>query len=495
MKRNLAWNSGVALLLLTVAVYFQTWSDVWPYWEHKNATYTHGTLIAAIALWLVWRARSGLAGVAPAPTLAALPFVLVLSVAWTLAATANVFAIHALLWPALAFTVLWAGIGWRPALHFAFPLGFMYFALPIWEQLKAPLQTVAAFVVGILTSVAGVPAHVRGPYVELPDATIFITQDCSGTHFLSVALAIGALAIKFRGDGLRRGALILGVAALLSMLFNWIRIFLIVLAYLDPKLTHAMETMGHLTFGWWVFALDIVAFCLVLRLIPFSDSPSKAEVEAAPAEPQHPPPRALAGVSLAAITILVLPLSSWATQLAKNYPASLAAPIELRGLTGPIAPDPRWRPQFDGPAWTHRAAYLEPDGRIIELYRNEYHRQSQGNELVSRGTPLFDPESFATLASSTMRLNGAEGFDVTRTELKDRSGRKWTALSTYIIGDQVVPGASQAQLVTALHSLYGRPPAGVLAVMTQCAPDCSAVGDTLSSAMITAYEAYRRARG
>ena len=53
-----AWNRCVVLLLIITAVYFQTWADLWPLWENRNATYTHGVLIAAVFLWLVWRSRS-----------------------------------------------------------------------------------------------------------------------------------------------------------------------------------------------------------------------------------------------------------------------------------------------------------------------------------------------------------------------------------------------------------------------------------------------------
>lgn len=493
MDRNPAWNRSALLLLLAVVVYFQTWSDLWPYWENKNATYTHGTLIALIAIFLVWRARPALAGMAPAPSLAALPVVLLLSVAWTVAARGNVLVAHAMVWPALAFAGLWAGVGWRVALQFAFPLGLLYFAIPFWDFFKEPLQALSAFMVSLLTSAAGLPAHVEGPYVVLPDATIFITLDCSGAHFLSVALAIGALAIKFRGDGLRTGLLIMGLAALLSMIFNWLRIFLIVVAYLNPDLTYAMETVGHLTFGWWVFAVDVIAFYLVLRLIPPPDN-GKQDPAPSRAEPPAASRPGMAGIALAAGVLALLPISSMATHLSAEYPSGLTSPIALPGLTGPIAPDPRWSPRFDGPAWSHRSAYMQRNGRVVELYRNEYHRQSQGSELISAGTPLFDPARFATQSSSIAHLDGGDvpPLSVTRIELKDRSGRKWMALFTYLIDGDVVATASKAQLLTALHSMYGRPTAGVLAVMTPCVPDCQAASSDISAVMIAAHEAYGR---
>ena len=96
-----AWNRCAVLLLATTAVYFQTWADLWPLWENKNATYTHGGLIAALFLWLVWRSRTTLAGIPPSANPSVLPLVLVLSLAWLLAARANIRIAHTMLWPVL----------------------------------------------------------------------------------------------------------------------------------------------------------------------------------------------------------------------------------------------------------------------------------------------------------------------------------------------------------------------------------------------------------
>jgi len=494
MALRSAWGRGVLLLLIAVAAYFQTWIDLWPYWANKDATYTHGTLVALTAIWLVWEARRPLAGVSAAANPLVLPLVLLLSAVWLIAARAHVMVGHAMVWPILAFTILWAGVGWRAASRFVFPLGFLYFAIPFWELFKPPLQAMSAFMVGTLTAAIGIPAHVDGPYVMLPDATIYIALDCSGAHFLSVALAVGAIAVKNRGDGLRSGLVIMALAAGLSMVFNWLRILLIVLAYLHPDLKEALEKMGHLTFGWWVFALDLVAFALVLRFVPAA-APAKATeaptVTSQPTVTSAP----LGAYAAAAAVALLLPLSSLAAHVGQGYPDKDKAPFEVAGLTGPIGPDPRWEPRSEGAAWTHRAAYMTPDGRVVELYGSEYHEQTQGRELISRGFPLFDPQYFPTQTSETKVLGaGDRTLEVTQVALRDKIGRDWAAVYTYVVDGRVIASGSRAQLMTALHSVYGKPVAGVLAVMMPCRPDCGAIDKPLGTAMLAAHEAYRRAR-
>lgn len=496
MRRIPAWNRSALLLLTAVTVYFQTWADLWPYWEHKNATYTHGTLIALTSIWLVWRSRPALVGVAPRANPFVLPIVLLLSAVWLLLARANVFIVHAMLWPVLAFAILWAGTGWRVASKFVFPLSFLYFAIPVWDYLKPPLQAITSTMVGILTTIAGLPAIVNGPTVTLPDATIFIALDCSGAHFLSVAIAVGVLAGAIRGDSARTRILIVILAGLLSMIFNWVRILLIVLAYLNADLRHGLETMGHYTFGWWVFAIDLVAFYLALRWIPHSarPAPSASPTHSHTAEPQSVSDTRVFLSTFAAL--LLLPASSWAVQRAHDYPSGLQAAIPIPGVSEPLSPDVRWQPKFQGAAWQHRVAYVWPPGRVIELYRNEYHEQSQAAELTGVGAVLFDPDTFTVRAAASVRisLDASHSIAATRVELADTAQQPWVAFYTYIVGDHTVGSAVQAQFLTAYHALYRRTAAGVLAVAAPCTPNCTTVSATLEQALASARQAYQQAQ-
>ena len=499
MRLDTTQNRCTVLLLVAVAAYFQTWLDLWPLWERKNATYTHGTLIVLIALWLVWRGRSLLPDPpASRPSVLALVLLGMLSFAWLLAARANILIAYALLWPVLAFVLLWAGSGWKAARLLAFPLGFLYFAIPVWDYLEPALQALSAAIVSALIGIAGTQASVDGPHILLPGRTIYIALTCSGAHFLSVSLAMGALAGELRDDRWPTRLLILCVAGTLSIAFNSLRILMIVLAYLHDDLRNGLETIGHLTFGWWVFAIDLLVFYLALRLVPAS----RRSVE-----PQSPPVSAASteegthaagkrAFAFAVVAALVLPIASWAAEHAHPYPKSLAAPIAMRPATRSLSPDTRWQPQFDGAAWEQRTAYISSHGRIIELYRNEYHDQSQGGELISHGAQLFDRAVFITQQSTITMLQrtNAPAIEINRVQLQDQAGRLWTSLFTYVIDEDSVASTRDAQLVTAWRSLYSRPVAGVFAVLLPCLPDCAAVKADLDEAAVHAYDAYERAR-
>lgn len=487
------WGQAVLLLLVAIGVYFQTWIDIWPYWENKNATYTHGTLVALVTLWLTWRARIEVSQIEPMPSARAVPVVLLLSAVWVLAERGNVFIVYAVLWPLIAFATLWAGLGLQAASRFAFPLSFLYFAIPIWDYLKPPLQAITSTMAGLLTSMFGIPAAFDGPYVTLPTGTIFIAEDCSGAHFLAVALAVGVLAGVLRGDVRQTRILILVVAGLLSMAFNWIRILLIVLAYQHPDLKHALETMGHLTFGWWVFALDLIVFALVLRFVPRS-ADNGAETRSSdlttPAQRNNS-----VGLSMASIAAIILPAVAWALPQFDTYPTE-DPDVDLQVLLtegNPTAPDLRWSPHYPGVAWEYRYAVQTESGIAVEIYGNQYHEQIQGSELVSRGSHLFDPLYFATESSSILDLNDADGLPIPvhREVLTDIAGISWVTVYTYLVDNEPIAGSRRVQLTTAIRSAFSRTTAGVIAVGTQCENECESRVSNVDEIFIRALEAYR----
>ena len=346
---------------------------------------------------------------------------------------------------------------------------------------------------GLLTSLFGIPAAFDGPYVTLPTGTIFIAEDCSGAHFLCVALAVGVLAGVLRGDVLRTRILILVVAGLLSMAFNWLRILLIVLAYQHPGLRDALETMGHLTFGWWVFALDLVVFSLVLRFVP--RSAEEAVEESLPDRTAPVRPGNSGGLWIATIAIVLLPAVAWVLPRIDNYPPETpATDLATAAADRPLlSPDFRWTPHYPGTAWERRFAIRTGNGIAVEVYGNQYHEQSQGSELVSRGSHLFDPLSFAPGSSSVVDLRDSEDRPIAarREVLTDSAGNSWLAVYTYLVDGEPIPGSRRVQLVTAFRSTYSRPTAGVVAVAAPCPEECTALSADLAETFVGVLEDYQ----
>jgi len=467
-----AWWIAVAVIAATIAVYFQTFVDLWPKWTGgTESSYSHGPLIAAVSLWLIWRARADLHGVVVRPALWALPAALALSLLWLVAARAHIMTVYAALWPLLGFAILLAACGWRVARVFAFAFAYLWFAVPMWDYLTRLLQTLTVIVVGAMNTLTRVPSEVVGDFVYLPQGTFEIAAGCSGLHFFMVALAIGALAGEVHRDRWPTRLLLVALAAALALVTNWLRVYIIILAGYLSDMQHYLVTVDHYKFGWVIFAVAMAAYFFVLHRLP-----SHPEVPAAVA-PAAAGPRSAAGAALAVglLAVLLLPLASWiARQAAPSPPLAPLAPA-VADFAGPLAPGPLWRPEYQGETEEARVTYLSPAGRALEVYVNRYVEQAQGAELIGYDNRLFDPRDFRLRSASVTTVTVPGGaIDAVEARLDTRFGEPWIALYRYYVGDKTLTTARVVQVATGLQGLWRPVPAGLTAVATACAGDCEA---------------------
>ena len=162
--------------------------------------------------------------------------------------------------PLLVFAALLAVLGWSVARILLFPLGFLYFALPLWGDLVGILQHLSVNATHALIWLTGLPAYMDGNFVRLPAGTLEIADGCSGLHFLIVGLAMAALYGELSRDSLLRRIAWLCLMGGLAIVANWLRIFVIVAAAYATEMKTFLVTVDHYWFGWLVFAATFAAF-------------------------------------------------------------------------------------------------------------------------------------------------------------------------------------------------------------------------------------------
>jgi EpsI family protein len=244
--------------------------------------YTHGFLILLICLWFVVRERRSLAAAPLEPLPQALIPLLLLSLMWLWAWRAAVQELHLMLLPAILYVAIIAALGWRAARILAFPVGYLYFALPFWSDANFILQKLSAKMTGVLVWLAGVPAFMQGDVIHLPAGSIHIAGGCSGLHSFIVGLALATLYCKLCRFTPRRTAVALALMAALTMIVNWVRIFIVTFAaYLTDMQTSLVR--NHYWLGWWLFAATFVGFLWWIDRKPHTRAPSAAAPDS-----QHP---------------------------------------------------------------------------------------------------------------------------------------------------------------------------------------------------------------
>ena len=146
-----------ALLFAGLLVLFRSTAAGMVYTWYNFETYTHGFLILPISLWLVWHKRAHLAGLSPQPSPAFLLPLLGCLFVWALARLSGVLVVEQFAFVAAVITALTAVIGWQVARFLAFPLLFLFFAVPMGEDLVPPMmEFTATFTVEAL-KLSGIP--------------------------------------------------------------------------------------------------------------------------------------------------------------------------------------------------------------------------------------------------------------------------------------------------------------------------------------------------
>ncbi|MEP7282641.1 MAG: exosortase A, partial [Rubrivivax sp.] len=152
-------------------------------WE-RSATFAHAFLVPPIAGWLVWRCRERLAR---AP-LQALPWMLLPMAAacalWVAGELVSVSAASQFALVALIVLSVPALFGWTFTRGILFPLGFLFFAVPMGEFLVPTLiDHTANFTVSALRS-SGIPVYRDGNVFVIPSGSWSVVEACSGVRYL-----------------------------------------------------------------------------------------------------------------------------------------------------------------------------------------------------------------------------------------------------------------------------------------------------------------------
>ena len=223
---------------------------------------------SAVTVWLIWRDRVE-PGLDPVGT-AAGGWVLVAigSLGWLVGLNAGLLAVTTMALPALVLVTIWAAGGWQLARRVAFAVLFLYFALPVWELISAPLQSLTAFVCLWLTRLVGIPVTMDAHVIYIPEGWFEIAGGCNGLHFLIVALAIAAVHGEVHRDDVRSRLWLLGIAAGLALVTNWLRVFIIIVAGHVTDMQHFLVRVDHYYFGWFLFTFALLFYFYLSSYVP-----------------------------------------------------------------------------------------------------------------------------------------------------------------------------------------------------------------------------------
>jgi exosortase A len=422
-----AWRTpllalGVALAAL-LALYWATAASMVDIWW-RSETFAHGFVIVPISLYMIWTRREDLARLTPRPALSGALAALAAAALWVIAYTADVLVAQQLMLVVLLQSVVVTVLGWRVAWAMAFPLLYLFFAVPMGEDLEGPLMDFTARFTVKAIELTGVPVYADGRFISLPTGNWEVAQACSGIRYLIASVALGTLYAYLTYRSLWRRALFIALAVLVPILANGLRAFGIVMLghASDMKLAVGVD---HIIYGWVFFGIVMLGlFWLGALWRDDGAAPSSSAVPEAPAHPVSGT-RYAAAVLAAVLAVAAGPAgSAWVDRpLARaGYPVALQP---ASGWSGPEAAAGAWENGFEGESDAVRGLYRR-DGAEVYAYLLHYRQEGQGAELINSQNRLYGGKDWRVSAEGrrTLDLGSGRRLDVQEVRYQGPAGRR-----------------------------------------------------------------------
>ena len=267
--RRFAIGSAAATTSLAIVIFSPILYYMVLHWKGQ-ADYSHGFLIAPLAIYFAWERRKKLRRTPIEPSWwGLLPLAL-----GALALTVGRLGVE-LMAMRTAFVLTFIGLqilllGLPICRVLAFPLLFLFLMVPLPQSLvnviAFPLQLLAADMAVSWLQVFGLPVLREGNIIHLPQGQLFVAEACSGLRSLMALGTLGVVfAYFFRKTWWERGLLVVSTLPI-AVLVNAFRVWLT--SYLTLKFGEEMATgVIHQTEGFFTFGLAFGLLLLEARIL------------------------------------------------------------------------------------------------------------------------------------------------------------------------------------------------------------------------------------
>lgn len=258
VRNNLGKSAPVPLFLALLAVtvaYYPSLETLWQKWTLWDQDLAHA--LPTIAIMLVFIARQSYVSVAPplksASSWLQVGLLAACSILWYLLESLNISMPAYLLIGLSLVLFLWSSFSFTTLQRLIPLLSLLLFTIPVWSELVPYLVDLSAKVVGVLVKMSRLTALIDGNSIFLPVGTIFIADGCSGIRYFTIAVLMGYIIVLLNNFSLKKAVVTLAIAAMLGLIANWLRIYLLVLIGYHTEMRSSLM-QDHETFGWILFS-------------------------------------------------------------------------------------------------------------------------------------------------------------------------------------------------------------------------------------------------
>ena len=452
----------------------------------REEEYAHGPIILAIVLFLFWRGRKEF-GVTGGRQQVAGGFVLLAGLALYIVGQSQALPLFstASMLPVVAGALLI--VGGTPALrHFAFPLLFLAFLIPlpgfIVEAATGPLKQFVSAIVATLLAALGYPVERNGVVLDLGGHEMLVADACSGMNSIVSLTALTLLYLHLTGPSrARRWIGLLASVVPIAIAANVVRVLALVLvAYHFGD--DAAQGIVHTLAGLLVF---VTAFVMLVGLDSLiggrrqqaAGNTAQASLNLTPATGH------LAPIVVAALMVAIALAAPQLKPVRAECPAELVLESMVPQAFGDWSIDPTLAPV---------ALTADVQAKLDRIYSQTVSRTyvNTAGERVMLTVAYGGDQSDALKAHRQEVCYTAQGFtihDLHHADLAVQGGaipvtrmlairgeRSEPVTYWFTMGDRVVRGRVERLAMQLREGFAGRIPDGMLVRVSSISPDTGA---------------------
>ncbi len=253
-----------------ILVFFKTIAGLVSNWS-IDPNFSHGFLIPAIALYMVWYNKDRLKQIPWQPSglgLAVIVFGLLIHVAATIGAELFLMRFSMVITLSGIIIYLFGISTFRAVL---IPVAYLILMIPIpailWNQVAFPLQLLAAKLSAQMIAVIGIPVFREGNILHLAPTSLEVVDACSGLRSLTSLLALTGIAAYLAPVSVVKKWVLFFSAVPIAVAVNVVRLTVTaaMAVWISPETAHGFlhDISGLIIFG---AALVLVYLVFIVEL-------------------------------------------------------------------------------------------------------------------------------------------------------------------------------------------------------------------------------------
>lgn len=451
------------VLIVIVAIFFifyEATESIISTWI-RSETYAHGFLIFPFSLYMIWKKRAALYDLAHYPEFKWLIVLGILGFGWLLASLSSVLVVKQFVLISMIPVVVCAIMGFRFAWAIAFPLAYLFFAVPVGESLIPPLiDFTADFTVNAL-QLTGIPIYREGSFFSIPSGNWSVVEACSGLRYLIASVTLGTLYAYLTYTSWVKRLIFIIFSIIVPILANGLRAYLIVMTghLSDMKLAVGVD---HLIYGWVFFGFVMLLLFWIGSFWREDELDSQCRIQKSIIANSL---RTSASLKLKLLMafLIIASLVIWpiyARYLESQIQEKEIPDIKLMDRLGkwtPVSqPIEDWSPIYIGQP-SKNYYYFQNNNQLVSVYITYYRNQNEGSELINFGNVLvreLDPV-WRQIAKSKYKLSiNSEELEINQYQLTSHKSKLLIWRWYWLINEQTA-NPYVAKAILAFNKILG----------------------------------------